>query len=190
MTGGAPAEIPGVIAGWAHPSNYGSRPAGQAQPYDEIVIHITSGHPDALGDVEMWQKPRHLSSAHLVIGQDATAYQCVPLRFSAWHAHAANGHSVGVEHSAREPGAQGRGDPGMPPTPEQLRKSAGIVAYLLKAGGLSPVLGVTIKGHAAADPDTTHEKCPDGAPWPWPEYMQLVNDAYAALGAAEVPNVA
>lgn len=186
----APAEIPEAVAFWAHPSNYRARPAGQVQPYDEVVIHITSGHPDALGDAQMWAAPNHGTSAHLAIGQDATAYQCVPLRFAAQHAHDANGHSVGIEHSAREPGGFGKGDPGMPPTQVQLVKSAAIVARLLRGAGLQPIKGVTVKGHAEADPKTSHEKCPDGAPWPWPLYMQLVNDAYAALGAAEGPNVA
>lgn len=172
-------EIPGVdlviLA-----SHYRERPQAQGGLYRLVVIHITDGHPNARGTAEMFANdPSCKTSAHLVVGQDAFTIQCVPLRFAAEHAHACNAYSVGIEHSARSPGSFGPSDPGMPPTEVQLRRSAKIVAYLLKAAGLQPTREF-VKGHAEADPETTHTDCPDAAPWPWEHYMDMVVEEFGA----------
>lgn len=167
-------------------TNYTVRPSlllRTGHPYDLIVIHCTDGHERAEPVAEMWQEPHHGSSAHLVIGQDATVIQCVPLAFAAYHAHTANSHSIGIEHSARTPNELSKDDPGLPPSDAQLLKSAKIVAYLLKAAAL-PVDRDHVKGHREADPLTTHTRCPDGCGWPWDAYMNMVRDEYAKLGSA------
>lgn len=180
------AEVPGVIAMWSDPSNYGLRPQAQAGgTYRLVVVHITSGRPVAQNTASMWQQPNKKSSAHFVIGQDATIVQCVPLKFAAWHAHQANAYSVGVEHCAREPNEPSfpAGDPGLPLSPEQRQKSAWLVAYLLKAAGL-PVDRQHVMGHNEADPATTHTLCPTGVAggWDWPSYMTMVQAAYDQIG--------
>jgi len=176
-------------------SNYLTRPP-IFPGYDLIVIHCTDGHPAALGVAQMWQQPgasgKH-TSAHFVIGQDGEAIQCVPLAFAAQHAHNANAHSVGIEHCARTPGewdkALGHHDPGLPPSDALYAKSAELVAYLLVAAGL-PCDRDHVKGHAEADPATTHTRCPDGCGWDWDAYMSRVRIAYEALGSPPAPLVA
>lgn len=176
-----PGEVPKSIWIPAHPTNYRQRPAlPGGGSYDLIVIHITSGRPSALPVAQMWQEPDHKSSAHFVIGQDGTLLQCVPLRMAALHAHQANARSVGVEHCAREPKEFGPLDPGLPPSEIQLKVSAKLVAYLLVAGGFPPTREY-VKGHAEADPQTTHTNCPDAAPWPWTRYMEMVDKEHAAI---------
>ena len=187
-------EIPGVSKFiLADSSNRTSRPSlliKTGHPYDEVVIHCTDGREHALPVAQMWQEPHHGSSAHIVIGQDAEAIQCVPLREMAYHAHSASSHSIGIEHCARTPGELGKGDPGLKPTEAQYRKSAQIVAWLLTAAGLVPELHKTIKGHAEADPTTTHTRCPNGCGWDWNTYMMMVNEEFAKLAAPPAPLVA
>ena len=183
------AEVPNAIFVPAHPNRFRQRPAveqGQS-PYDLVVIHITSGHAEALDTASMWQKqpsPRGMlgTSAHFVVGQDGKVIQCVYLRYAAQHAHVVNGRSVGVEHAVREPGEFGPHDPGMPPTPELYAASAQLVARLLKAAGLPVQKGATIMGHAEADQLTAHSGCPDAGPWDWEHYLELVQAAYDQIG--------
>lgn len=183
------AEVPNVVWVPADPSNYRPRPqAQQGGPYRLIVIHITSGHGDPYGTASMWQQPSHdgkHTSAHFVVGQDGTTLQCVPLVMAAQHAHDANAYSIGIEHCAREPRELGVSDPGLPPSAPQLRASARLVAYLLKAAGLPPTRDY-VQGHAEADPKTTHTGCPDAAPWPWDDYMDMVAKEYGAIGGQAV----
>lgn len=171
------AEYP--IAKWvaADPSNWRER---TGRVITQIVIHITDGHANALPVAQMWQEPNHGSSAHFVIGQDATVYQCVQLEDVAWHAHSANGISVGIEHSARSKMELGHDDPGMPPTDAQYHASAELVAWLLLKFGL-PCDRKHVLGHAEADPATTHADCPTGN-WSWAVYWPMVLTSYANQG--------
>lgn len=188
------AEIPNCLWVPADPSRYLQRPQAQegGNVYRLVVIHITSGHADPMGTANMWSKPPDRSkgekatAAHGVTGQDGTCIQCVPLRFSAQHAHKADAYSVGWEHCVREPGEFGPNDPGMPPTTALYAGSAKIVAYLLKAAGLLPTRDF-VKGHAEADPLTTHTGCPNAGPWNWDYYMGLVASEYAALPTPAPP---
>lgn len=170
------AEVPMAKPAWAHPTNYR---AGHRTGYNRVVVHVTDGHPDALPVAQMWQQPNHGSSAHLVVGQAGEVYQAVRLKDVAWHAHAANWDSVGVEHCARSPGELKKGDPGLPPSDALYAASAKLVAYLLRAAGLQAVRHVTVLGHAEADPATTHKDCPDGC-WDWGKYMDLLSKEMAA----------
>jgi N-acetyl-anhydromuramyl-L-alanine amidase AmpD len=147
--------------------------------WSKVVIHVTDGHPDARPVAEMWQVPGHGSSAHFVIGQDGEVIQAVPLRDVAFHAHAANEESVGIEHCARSPREWGRGDAGMPTSDAQYRASAKLVAWLCAVAGLPPTRA-TIRGHAEADPKTTHTDCPTGA-FDFARFMPLVEAEHAAL---------
>ena len=181
--GPARAEVPGCLWMPAHPQNYHLRPQPQLRDgYRLLVEHITSGHGKAEDVAIMWQRPAldptH-TCAHFVIGQDGTCIQCVPLRFAAQHAHAANAYSVGIEHCCREPGELGPSDLGLPPSDALYLASARLNAYLLVAGGLQPTRQY-VQGHAQADPQTTHTGCPDSV-WDWPRYMDLVVAAYRAV---------
>lgn len=160
----------------AHPTNY--RRAGRAKPH-LIVIHITDGHADALPVAQMWCQPRHGSSAHFVVGQDGTVIQSVAIGDVAWHAHAANADSIGIEHCARTPREWGRGDLGLPPSVELYRASAKLVAWLCHQYGIMPSR-VAILGHAEADHTTTHTLCPVGN-WDWAKYMGMVAEEYGAV---------
>ncbi len=169
------AEYPGALWVPAASSNYRT---GRRGPPTEAVIHCTDGHPDAMGVAEMWAEPGHGTSAHFVIGQDATVIQSVSLQDIAWHAHAASFIGIGIEHCARTPGEWSPRDPGLPPSDAQYLASARLVAWLAKRFGFNPVRGVGVKGHAEADPRTTHTRCPDGCGWNWELYMGLVASAY------------
>jgi N-acetyl-anhydromuramyl-L-alanine amidase AmpD len=167
----------------ADASNYKS--ASRAS-YTNIVIHITDGRERAQPVAEMWQEANHGSSAHFVVGQDGTVLQAVRLHDVAWHAHAANAYSVGIEHCARTPRSLNHDDPGLPPSAELYAASAKLVAYLCNQAQLSPDR-VTIQGHAEIDHATTHADCPNGAPWDWDSYMTLVQNEYDALQAVAQP---
>ena len=173
------AEIPGVKMVLADSTNYRRRPA-MFPSYTEITIHCTDGHAAAMPVAEMWREPDHGSSAHLVVGQDGTVLQCVPLRCAAYHAHSANAYTVGIEHCARTPGELGKDDPGLAPSDALYAASARVVAYLLVAAGL-PADRAHVRGHAEADPETTHTRCPDGCGWDWTKYMAMVGAEYDAL---------
>ena len=166
------------LARWvpADESNYRK---GRKDDVSAIVIHITSGHPNALPVAQMWQQVSHKSSAHFVIGQDGTVIQAIDTEDTAWHAHNANSSSVGIEHCAREPHESGfpQGDPGLPPSLALYQASAQLVAWLLKQYGL-PCDRDHVKGHCEIDTITTHTGCPNSV-WDWDSYMALVSAAFA-----------
>lgn len=162
---------PSAVQMPASPTNF--RRAGR-RTYTHVVIHCTDGRADPRATASMWASPGHGSSAHLVVGQDATVVQCVRLDDIAWHAHAANGTSVGIEHCARSPGELSKDDPGMPPTQAQLQASARLVVWLCRNAGL-PITRDVVKGHAEIDPQTTHLDCPVRAGIDLDALVQLAN---------------
>lgn len=172
-------EVLGVEMVPADPTNYR---AGERDSYSKVVIHVTDGHADPRPVAEMWQQAHHGSSAHFVVGQDGTILQTVHLVDIAYHAHAANAYSVGIEHCARSPGELGSTDPGLPVSDAQYQASARLVAYLCRAAGLEPTRD-TIRGHCEIDLQTTHQDCPNKI-WDWGRYMQLVADESARLAQA------
>src|ERR1700744_5756395 len=152
------------LAKWV-PADHSNFRRGRVVPAPTLIcIHCTDGRERAEPVSEMWQQPGHGSSAHFVVGQDGTVIQCVALADTAWHAHEANGHSVGIEHSARTPGELGHDDPGLPPSDVQYQASARLVAWLCRELQLHPTR-VAVLGHAEADKTTTHQKCPLGCGW-------------------------
>ena len=155
------------------------------ESYSLVIVHITDGHADPVPVAQMWQTPHHGSSAHFVVGQSGDVIQAVSLRDVAWHAHARNGTSVGIEHCARSPRELNAADAGLPLTDAQLQSSAALVAWLLQRAGL-PCDRQHVMGHAEADAETSHADCPEGVAggWPWERYMALVRsfmDGAAAL---------
>src|SRR5271168_4489565 len=135
----------------------------------------------------MWQQPGHGSSAHFVIDQDGSILQCVNLSDSAYHAHARNIVSVGVEHCARSPGELSPDDPGLPVSNAQYASSAKLVAWLCNLGSFAPTRE-NIMGHAEADLKTTHADCPTGVAggWDWDAFMLLVQDEFQQYEATTV----
>jgi N-acetyl-anhydromuramyl-L-alanine amidase AmpD len=169
---------PGALWIPAHITNF--RATGRTS-FSRIVIHCTDGRPLALPVAQMWQEPNHKSSAHFVVGQDGTVIQAVRTLDVAFHAHHASDDSIGIEHCARTPGELSPSDPGLPPNSVQLQASARLCAWLLKGAGL-PADRTTIVGHAEADPQTTHTKCPEGS--------GLLLDPFAILVAVELAAIA
>lgn len=164
-------HYPGATWMPAHPSNF--RKASRASIH-RIIIHCTDGQPLAIRTAERWQERLPSpSSAHFAIGQAGEVIQAVSLADVAFHAHRANGMSVGIEHCARTPGELSPRDPGLAPTAAQYAASAALVAWLCGVYGL-PLDRHTIQGHAEIDPATTHRRCPDGCGWDWSRYMGLV----------------
>ena len=167
----------------ADSSNYHT---AERQSYTLVILHVTDGHGDPIATAKMWQEPHHGSSAHFVVGQDGTVVQAVALKDIAWHAHKASYLSVGVEHCARTPGELSKDDPGLPVSDQQYAASSKLVAWLLKAAGL-PCDRKHVMGHAEADPETTHDKCPTGAPgWDWTRWMTAIQAEYDAIGDGPV----
>lgn len=151
---------------------------GRKATVNKVVIHITDGRGQAYPVAQMWQGSGHGTSAHFVIGQDATVIQSVRLSDTAWHAHDANASSVGIEHCARSPKQRdfGPDDPGLPPTPAQYHASAELVAWLLQKYNL-PCDRQHVLGHKEADSKTDHDDCPTGN-WDWAVYWPMVQAAY------------
>jgi N-acetyl-anhydromuramyl-L-alanine amidase AmpD len=172
------AEYPTALWMPAHPSNFHHGRIVKAAT--RIVCHCTDGHAEARGVGEMWQQTGHGTSANFCVGQAGEVIQSVSINDTAWHAHAANSYSVGIEHCARTPGEWGKADPGLAPSDKLYASSAQLCAWLCLTLGFLPSR-VTIIGHAEADPATTHTRCPDGCGWNWPRYMRLVTNAYEAL---------
>jgi N-acetyl-anhydromuramyl-L-alanine amidase AmpD len=164
----------------ADPGNFASGP-GTAR-IARVVIHITdSRKPSIAGPISWFQNPSAKVSAHYVIGQDGEIVQMVHHGDVAWHAHAANRDSIGIEHVANTSG--------MVPTEAQLCASAALVNWLCATYGI-PIDRTHVLGHAEADPTTTHTGCPN-AVWDWPYFMGMVTSgscyprpAAQALGAS------
>ena len=161
-----PRRLPVDLWQRAHPSRWRTGPTRARRIVEQIVYHATSGRGDARAVADMWSRApdddEDATDAHLVIGQDALAIQCVRCDDVALHAHRANARSIGIEICAREPGEFGPGDPGMPPTAVQLARAALLGAWCCRRYGIAPSRS-TIVGHAEADPDTTHTGCPTAA---------------------------
>lgn len=154
----------------AHASNF--RKAGR-DSFSRIVIHCTDGRPDPRAVAQMWQARDHKSSAHFVCGQEGLIIQSVSLADVAWHAHAMNALSVGIEHCARSPREWGSSDPGLPPSEPQLAASARLCAWLCQEAGLEPTRE-NILGHAECDIATTHADCPTGCGLNLDDYVARV----------------
>lgn len=132
-----------------------------------IVMHCTSGGPNAHQTAAYFAsgaEGRH-ASAHFVVGNDGVIVQCVRLADVAFHAHAANASTIGIENCAHMPG--------LPPSAAQYAASAQLVAWLCDLYGL-PRDRAHIVGHAEADPSTTHTGCPTADGWQWDDFMPLV----------------
>jgi N-acetyl-anhydromuramyl-L-alanine amidase AmpD len=170
----------------AHPSNF--RRADR-DSFDLIAIHITDGHAKAAGPVADVQKPDHRTSFHFAVGESdgppgspVCVIQAVSLRDVAWHAHKANGRSVGIEHCARSPHELSSADPGLLVSDAIYEESARLCAGLLRLSGVPlqramDALATGIGGHMDIDPETTHADCPNQI-WDWDRYLSLVAAAY------------
>jgi len=156
------------------------RASGSDRTINRVVIHITDGGSNINGPISWFQNPASGVSAHYIVGQNGEVVQMVRDRDIAWHANSANGDSIGIEHCARAPQAQGPNDPGLMPTPLQYEASAALVQWLCDQYGI-PVDRDHILGHSEADPNTTHVNCPN-AVWDWDYYMDIL-----ATGASLPP---
>jgi N-acetyl-anhydromuramyl-L-alanine amidase AmpD len=97
-----------------------------------LVWHATAG--SYAGSVNWLCQPAAQASAHLVIREDGgEVTQLVHLAMKAWHAVAANGYSVGVEHAS--PGAGFDSD-------EQFHESARVFGWLCHHLNIPPVFGL------------------------------------------------
>jgi N-acetyl-anhydromuramyl-L-alanine amidase AmpD len=185
---GADTDYPGALWVPAHSSNYHHVDEGRANP-TLIVIHCTDGGKLAQNTADMFATPQWkrqppvASSAHFVVGQDGAVIQCVRVRDIAYHAHAANSYSVGVEHCARTPRELGPDDLGLPPSEPLYAASARLMAWLCRSYGIQPTR-VSIVGHAEADATTTHTQCPDGCGWDWERYIGMVQAEFSAAATA------
>lgn len=173
---------------------------------DLIVVHVADGGPRVERTVRHLCKPKgpdnpNPVSAHFVVGRAGEVFQLVDLDRAAWHCRGWNGRSVGIEHNCRTPGElrtwpsmarekraalleEGASetlvgslvDPGLLPTPELLRASAKLVAWLCRQLGL-PADREHVRPHCEC-PGTTHLDCGrdvgKGGIWPWEPYLRLV----------------
>lgn len=171
-------------------------------PVTLICLHQTDGQPDVDRAVASHLDPDNDKSAHFFVGRGGEVVQLVDTDEVAWHDSGRNGHSIGIEHVARQPGefknwadlpesrrarllpeggdVNAATDPGMALTDAQLRASAKLVAWLL----LEHRLGIEAVVPHCSNPRSTHVHCgqdvADGGIWPWEKYRRLVNDTLAA----------
>jgi hypothetical protein len=163
----------------ADPANY--RALADTRDIRQIVIHITDGASQIDGTIGWFQNPNQRNarsqpihvSAHYVVGRDGEVVQMVRDNDIAWHANAANAHSIGIEHVANTRGLR--------PTDDEYRGSAALVAWLCAQHGV-PMDRAHILGHSEADPHTAHTACPN-AVWDWDAYMACIADAAAQSAA-------
>ena len=84
-----------------------------------MIIHIMQG---TLAGSDSWfRNPAAQVSAHFGVGKDGTVIQWVDTSDTAWHAMAANGCSIGVEHE---------GDSGDVLTAAQVKADAKLLAWV------------------------------------------------------------
>jgi N-acetyl-anhydromuramyl-L-alanine amidase AmpD len=102
------------------------------QTMTHLVWHATAG--SYAGSVAWLCQPAADASAHLVIREDGgEVTQLVHLDAKAWHAVAANGYSVGVEHASPGAGFDSHA---------QLLESARVFGWLCHHLGIPPVFGL------------------------------------------------
>ena len=112
-----------------HSPNFSSR---HGDAITHLVWHATAGHYQP--SIDWLCNPAAQASAHLVLREDgAEATQLVPLEEKAWHAVAANGYSVGVEHASLSAGFCSH---------EQLLRSARVFGWLCWHLNIPPVFGL------------------------------------------------
>lgn len=145
---------------WAPTVNYSSR---NGVPISGIVVHETEGSYE--GAVSWLRNPEARASAHIVLAEDGQrAAQLVRFVDKAWHASAANAHTLGLEMA---------GMTGTANNPRQLAAAARIVAYWCHHFAIHPHQGDDqgwsgIVRHrdltGAANPDQHGD--PGGFDWP------------------------
>lgn len=121
------------------------------------VIHIMQG--GLAGTDQFFRDPAAQVSAHFGVGKDGTVYQWVDTADIAWHAAAANDHSVGVEHE---------GFSGFPLTLAQLAATARLYAWVHQQHpgvrfrlASDPVNGAGLAWHGMGGPAWgNHPLCP------------------------------
>jgi N-acetylmuramoyl-L-alanine amidase-like protein len=109
--------------------NYSSRHGAEIT---HLVWHATAGA--YLPSVDWLCNPAAQASAHLVLREDGgECTQLVHLIDKAWHAVAANGYSVGVEHASKGAGFASH---------QQLLESARVFGWLCWHLDIPPVFGL------------------------------------------------
>ncbi|MFL0355806.1 N-acetylmuramoyl-L-alanine amidase [Erythrobacter sp. GH1-10] len=159
-------------------------PGRRGTTIDRIAIHITDG-PQSRWLGSWFTREEANSSSHYMVDQEGVIRQFVREQDTAWHAgnRAANRRSIGIEHVAVKRGGATYGQttyPYTPPTEEEYRASARLVAHLCRKYGLEPNR-TTIVGHNEINARTGHSSCPTGA-WDWDHYMPMVAEEYARVG--------
>jgi N-acetyl-anhydromuramyl-L-alanine amidase AmpD len=151
---------------------------GRTSPIRRIVLHIADGAGSARGTAEYFRDApdNRPASAHYVVGRDGEIFQCVRDEDTAYHAHAANADSIGIENEARTPGEKefGADDPGLPFTAANYRSLAQLVRALAAKYGI-PLDREHIVGHSEVDADTTHSDCPQGQ-LDWPTFWAYLTN--------------
>jgi N-acetyl-anhydromuramyl-L-alanine amidase AmpD len=156
--------------------HFQAKPNGRT--ISRVVIHITDGGANIEGTIGWFKNPVAKNgtevpvSAHYVVGQDGQVVQMVREQDVAYHANAANGDSIGIEHCARSKKALSATDPGLLPTETQYAASAALVRDICKRHGI-PLDRAHVLGHNEADTKTTHKGCPTNA-WDWTYYVDLL----------------
>ena len=149
------------------------RPASRTSA-SRVVIHITDGSTTS-GTVSWFKDPRAGVSAHYVVGRDGEVVQMVKHSDVAFHAHGANGDSIGIEHVARA-------RPSTPPTETEYGASAALVRWLCDSFAI-PLDREHILGHSEADPSTAHKACPNSV-WDWDYFMGMVTSGASSTKQA------
>ncbi|MDX5594022.1 N-acetylmuramoyl-L-alanine amidase [Pseudovibrio sp. SPO723] len=135
----------------------------RAMPVDMLVLHYT-GMPDHDEALARLCDPRSEVSAHYVVMEDGSIYQCVPEGRRAWHAGKAwwkgetdiNSCSIGIEI------ANVGHDGGLPEYPEaQIEALIGLCKDILSRHDIPPA---RVLGHSDVAPD---RKIDPGEKFPW-----------------------
>lgn len=167
-----------IIPDYSRASRFEASPAFTSRPrrtIDRIVIHITDANTTA-STVSHFTRADADSSSHYLVGQDGEVVQFVREADIAWHSHGMNSRSIGIEHVCVNQHGATYGQttlPALPPTEVEYAESAALVSYLCDKYAIATDR-VHVIGHSEADTRTSHTDCPNGAPWDWDRYIQMI----------------
>ena len=135
---------------------------------DTVVCHTVEG--SAAGAVSWFRNCSAQVSAHYVVSESGTVYQCVREMYKAWHVSCLNSRCIGIEH-------EGYASDSSHPT-ALYDASALLTRHLCNAWGIP-------KAHRTSPPgilghiDVTHCCCgthtDPGSGWNWTYYINKVN---------------
>jgi len=137
---------------------------------DTIVCHTIEG--SAAGCLSWFRNCNAQVSAHYVVSESGTVWQCVDEDYKAWHVGCYNSRSIGIEHE---------GYASSPSHPQALYDASGLLARdICDSWGIPKekrTVGPGILGHIDVTRCCCGTHTDPGNGWDWNYYIQVVQGA-------------